>query len=233
VYQISYNDDPALSLLCNEPYWKGMYEMERNEKYGSRLRFHSVLFSIFLRVHLQQKKIEMQITFQLFCVILSVSYISNSTMSSRFIQAAAAAAILSQSTAIGMLPRICTSTVLNYIPDMWLSRPSVYNSKWPFQPGMRVRTKGWKGVEHELVLDHATQTLHYHGLSGSTPTEILTKMALNGVMPLSVARSNWSSIWVTDDDGDVNVLGKDLRQAFSIHNDHKLLERKRLDVPLA
>jgi hypothetical protein len=153
-------------------------------------------------------------------------------MSSRFIQAAAAAAILSQSTAIGMLPRIGASTVLNYIPDMWLSRSANYNPKWPFLPGMRVRTKGWKGTEHEIVLDHATQTFHYYGLSGSTPTEILTKMALNGVMSLSVARSNWSSIWVTDDEGDANVLGITLRRAYSIHNNHNLLERKRLDVPL-
>jgi len=154
-------------------------------------------------------------------------------MSSRFIPAAAATAILSQSTAFGTMPRICTSTVLNFVPDEWLSRPHSYNSKWPFQPGMRVRTKGWKGVEHEIILDHATQTFHYYGLSGSTPTEILTKMALNGVMSLSVARSNWSSIWVTDDMGYVNVLGKDLRRTFSIHNDRKFKLQVRVDVPLA
>ncbi len=148
------------------------------------------------------------------------------------VQAAAAAAILSQSTAIGMLPRITASTTLKFVPEEWLSHPSNYNSKWPFQPGMRVRTKGWKGVEHELVLDHATQTYHYFGLSGATPTEILTKMALNGVMPLSVARSNWSSIWVTDEEGSVNVLGKDVRWAYSVYNGGNLVERKRFDVPL-
>jgi hypothetical protein len=162
---------------------------------------------------------------------LSKFFLSFHTMSV-LVQAAAAAAILSQSTAIGMLPRIAASTTLKFVPEEWLSHPSTYNSKWPFQPGMRVRTKGWKGVEHELVLDHATQTYHYFGLSGATPTEILTKMALNGVMPLSVARSNWSSIWVTDEEGSVNVLGKDVRWAYSVYNGGNLVERKRFDVPL-
>ncbi len=147
------------------------------------------------------------------------------------VHSAAAAAILSQSIAIGMLPRITASSTLKTVPEEWLSRPATYNSKWPFQPGMRVRTKGCNGYERELVLDHATQTFHYKGLSGSTPTEILTKMALSGYMPLSTARSNWSSIWVTDDIGLVNVLGKDFRRAFSLHNGHNLKKTMRLDVP--
>ncbi len=120
---------------------------------------------------------------------------------------------------------------VSFVPEEWLSRTANYNAKWPFQPGMRVRTKGWKGVEHELVLDHATQTYNYYGMSGATPTEILTKMALAGYMPLSVARSNWSAIWVTDNEGYINVLGKDFRRAFAVHNDYKLVERKRVDVP--
>jgi hypothetical protein len=129
---------------------------------------------------------------------------------SNFVNAAAAAAILSSSSA---LPPLSTTSIVSDVPAEWLKNTVPH---WPFQPGMRMRTKGHNDEDYELILDHGMHTFHYNGLSGSTPSEILTKMAESDLVSKNVANSAWSSIWVTDCDGIVNVCGTDLLRAASV-----------------
>jgi len=129
---------------------------------------------------------------------------------SNFVNAAAAAAILSRSTT---LPPLSATSIVSDVPFEWLNGTT---PRWPFQPGMRVRTKGHNDEDYELILDHGMHTFHYNSLSGSTPSEILTKMIESDLVSKNVANSDWSSIWVTDCDGIVNVNGDDLLRAVSV-----------------
>lgn len=93
---------------------------------------------------------------------------------------------------------------------------------WPFLESMQLVTKA-KGKPHiPIILDHIAQEFVYRGedtlLIGKTPTEILTKMALKGIMPISTARMNWSALWITVDNGMTYVLAKDLNHKNCTEN---------------
>ena len=85
---------------------------------------------------------------------------------------------------------------------------------WPFLESMKVVTKAKGKPFIPIGLDHeANEYTYNHGtvtLRGKTPTDILTQMAMKGLMPISTARMNWSALWTTVDDGRTWVLAKDL-----------------------
>jgi hypothetical protein len=88
---------------------------------------------------------------------------------------------------------------------------------WPFTPAMKVVTKAKGNPFIPIGLDHdAHEYTYVYGditLRGKNPYQILTQMALKGIMPISKAAMNWSALWTTVDDGRTWVLAKDLNHA--------------------
>lgn len=133
------------------------------------------------------------------------------------------------------LPKPGVFNILSRVPTTYYDLLN-YTSSWPFTEDTRCVTKG-HGKVYEIQLNHRVRRFEYVHTDGSTivdstPTGILTKMALMyRCLPLSTARSNWSNIWLTRNDGVSYVSGLMLRRSYAKFYQKPLLETIRYDIP--
>lgn len=133
------------------------------------------------------------------------------------------------------LPKPSKTNIVESVPTTFYDLVDYYKS-WPMTEGTRCVTKGRRNT-YEIKLDHVRKLFSYTHTNGftvtdSTPTGILHKMALEFyILPLSSARSNWSNMWFTRNDGHTYVVGIKLRQECARFHGKQLYKRIRYDVP--